>query len=229
MSRTVKIVIAVVIVLAIAGGLGAWYLFGEDTPAKLSLSDDTKASGRTVSVAGTWKVKTPSGDSEDTVAGYRVNEKFSGGVATKTAAGRTSDVSGTVIVAGRTIRSGHVRVILTNLHSSRAQRDAAIHTRGLETDKYPNATFDLIKQVRLPEVRSGKVFRVKVTGRLSLHDVARTVTTDLKLKGTSSKFQVQGSIPIKMKDYKIDPPNVPGFVTVEDHGTLEIKILLGKT
>lgn len=48
---------------------------------------------------GTWRVRQSPG-SEDSVVGYRVNEKFVRGVATKTAVGRTSVVTAKVQVKG---------------------------------------------------------------------------------------------------------------------------------
>lgn len=231
MSRTVKIILAVLVVVAAAGGLGAWYVFGDDTPKKFALSDDTSKQGETktptVSVDGTWQVR-QSPDSEDTFAGYRVNEKFAGGVATKTAVGRTTVVTGKVQVKGGVIVFATVRVSLNTLTSDRAQRDSAMHTRGLETDKFPASDFTLIKQVRLPQIKPGKVFTIQAVGRFSLHGVVRTVTVKLKAKQSGTTFQVQGLIPVKMADYKIEPPSIGGFVTVEDHGQVELKLTLAK-
>jgi hypothetical protein len=39
---------------------------------------------------------------------------------------------------------------------------------------------------------------------------------------------VVGSLPILMADYDITPPNVGGFVSVEDHGTMEFQLVFVK-
>ncbi len=232
MSRTVKIVLALVVVLAIGGGVGAWYVFGGDTPKEIpKLADDKSNTKPTKATAlsGTWKVLKSNGSSvNDTVVRYRVNEKFAGGLATKTAVGHTGDVSGTVKVVSDSIPVATFRADLTTLESDRSQRDAAMHARGLETNTYPTATFTLVKPVALPTIQPGKVFTVKATGTLKLHNVTRTITASLDAKESGTTFVVRGQIPILMKDYKIDPPNVPGFVTVQDHGKLEVNLLLKK-
>ena len=201
MSRTVKIVLAIVVVVALVGGLGLWYYIADDdAPEKLSLTDSPSSGSGTTSakpatIDGTWKVAPASSGSQDTAAGYRVIEKFVGGVARKTAVGRTKDVTGTVRVSDEVIRSANVRVDLTTLESDRSQRDAALRARGLETNTYPSATFTLVKPVALPKIQSGKKFTVKATGRLNLHNVTRTITVDLEARGSGSTFQVARQIP----------------------------------
>ncbi len=228
MSRTTKIVLALVVVLAVVGGLGAWYVFGEDTLEKVSLANDSNI-GKAIAVSGSWKVAASSRGPKSTFVGYRVDEKFAGGIATKTAVGRTPDVAGTVTVSGDTLEAAKVRADLTTLESDRSQRDAAMHARGLETNTYPNATFTLTKPVRLPKIRAGRVFTMKATGQLTLHNVTRTISADLEAKGSATTFEVTSVIPIKMRDYKIDPPDVAGFVTVQDHGDLELNLTLTRT
>lgn len=36
---------------------------------------------------------------------------------------------------------------------------------------------------------------------------------------------MRGRLPINLSDYGISPPNIGGFVTVEDKGTLELDLL----
>jgi hypothetical protein len=38
------------------------------------------------------------------------------------------------------------------------------------------------------------------------------------------RIQVVGRLPIVFADYRIDPPNIGGFVTVEDRGEMELQL-----
>ncbi len=227
-SRKPLIFGAIALVLIVVVGFGAWYLFiREDAPDELSISDSDTGSGEVVDVAdldGTWSVVAGSGD-EATVAGYRVPEVF-GGTREITAYGRTSDVTGEVTVAGGEVTEAAFTVDMTTLESDEGRRDNAIRSRGLETDSFPEGTFQLTEPVALPEVRDGKAFTVDATGDLTLHGVTQSVTIELDAKRTGDEFVIQGSAPIEMADYEIEPPSVGGFVEVEDAGTFEFLLTL---
>jgi hypothetical protein len=61
-----------------------------------------------------------------------------------------------------------------------------------------------------------------------LHGVTRDVAIPLKAKESGSRFVVQGATDIKMSDYKIDPPSIGGFVSVDGNGSLEFLLSLAK-
>jgi len=242
MNRTAKRVIPALVLLVLIGGVAAWwFLFRDDAPEKLTLRDDpttaTTSPGsattgaRALDLPGTWKVAPSAGQpagGETTVAGYRVQERFAGGAAKVTAAGRTPDATGTVTVQGGKVTAATVDVDLTTLSSDKAQRDAAIRNRGIETSKFPKATFQLSRPIALPAVEPGRVFEVRADGKLTMHGVTRDVTIPLKAKDSGTRFIVQGTAAIKMADFQIDPPNIPGFVSVDDNGELEFLLVLAK-
>jgi len=220
------------LVVVVVAGAALWYFVLRDTSSKkLTLKSDapsaTSAVQAPTSLAGTWKVVAGSGD-QATVAGYRVLEKFAAGVAKVTATGRTPGVTGTVTVVGKNVTAATFNVDMTKLSSDKAQRDNQIRNRGVETNKFPKSTFTLTAPVALPSITEGKVFKLTVPGNLTLHGVTKKVSLPLNAKESGSTFVVQGSLPIVMKDYAIDPPSIGGFVTVDDNGSLEFLANLTK-
>lgn len=233
MRTTRRILLASLVVLVVAGA-AIWYFFVRDTSdPPLTLKSDTTSASTTapavpVDLTGTWKVVAGSGDTA-TVAGYRVKEKFAAGVAKVTANGRTPRVTGTATVAGKKLTAATFDVDVTKLKSDKAQRDNQIKTRGLETDKFPKATFKLTSPLTLPDITPGKLFHVDAAGKLTLHGVTKKVTIPLQAKESGSAFIVQGSLPIVMADYSIDPPSIGGFVSVDGNGTFEFLATLAKS
>jgi len=218
------IAVLVVVVLAVVGFAG-WYLFiRDDAPEELKLSDSPSGTGQAVDASaldGTWKVVAGSGD-EATVAGYRVKEEFAGARKVE-AAGRTAGVEGDLTVAGGQVTKATFTVDMTTLKSDEDRRDQAIKGRGIQTDSYPTSTFTLTDPITLPAITDGKVFKVEAKGQLELHGVKKPVTLTLsgKSSGEGKTFTIQGSAPIVMADYDIEPPSVGGFVTVRDNGSIE--------
>lgn len=236
MSKTAKIVAAVVVVVILVGGAGFWYLVRDDAPeaANLDAIDVPTPSGTTPGttgsgsgspvggVDGTWAVL----QGEDVFVGYRVDELFAGETISKTAAGRTPAVTGQVVIADGSVTEATFTADVTKLTSDKSQRDAAIGSRGLQTERFPEATFTLTEPIQLSDPVEGQEVSVEATGNLTLHGVTKPVTLDLTAKWTGSAITVAGSAPIAFADYGMDVIEIPGFVTTEDHGTLELQLVL---
>jgi polyisoprenoid-binding protein YceI len=62
------------------------------------------------------------------------------------------------------------------------------------------------------------------TGTLTLHGVTRDVAVPVQARWTADRIEVVGSLPIRFADYGIQTPNIGGFVTVEDQGTMEFQL-----
>ena len=229
--RLRRILLAVLIVVVVGGAALWWFVLRDTSEAKLTLPSVT-SSGSAVTeapatLAGTWKV-VPGSGKEATVAGYRVLEKFAAGVAKTTATGRTSGVTGTVTVAGSKVTAAKFTVDMTTLTSDKSQRNNQIRNRGIETNKFPTSTFTLTAPLQLPSVTEGKAFKLTGVGDLTLHGVTKKVSLPLAAEKSGSSFFVQGSLPIAMADYSIDPPNIGGFVSVDKNGSLEFVVNLAK-
>ncbi len=234
MSKRGRItIVAVVAAVLVAGGAyAAFALFaGGDSPAPVSISPgastgsgSSDASLTRAQFQGTWKA-----DQDGSFVGYRVREQLGFLPAPSDAVGRTSAVTGNLTVNGLSITAVKVTADLTQLQSDRSMRDERMRTIGLETDQFPQATFELTSPIMLSKVpAAGEVVTVTALGRLTLHGTTRDVT--MKMKGTlaNGRIEVVGSLPVAFADYGIQPPNVGGFVTVQDHGTMEFKLFFSK-
>lgn len=219
-----------VAVLIVAAAVVVKFVLPDSAPAKEQLTDSTDASGKTIdpgSLDGTWVVVAGSGDSA-TYAGYRVEEVFAAGARRATAVGRTSAVTGELVVAADRVTTAKVTVDMTTLKSDEGRRDRMIRDRGVQTAQYPEATFELSEPVALPAMHQGKVVKVPVRGNLTLHGVTRPVTADLSVRPSGEVFTIDASVPIAFADYRIEAPSIGGFVSVEDKGSLEFRISFGR-
>jgi polyisoprenoid-binding protein YceI len=230
-SRLPFIALGVFVVLVVAG-TAAWFLFlkGKSDPP-LSITDcKTTGAGRSVepsTLDGTWNVVAGASGCE-TTAGYRVKEEFAGGARKVTANGRTNQVTGAVTVAGGKVTKGSFDVAVNTLTSDESRRDQTIHQRGLQTDQFPKATFALSSPVALPTFTEGTAIDIPVKGSLTLHGVTKPVSITLHVKLTGSTVTVQGSAPVVMADYGIEPPSIGGFVAVSDNGSFEFLVSLSR-
>ena len=239
MSKVTKVVVVVVAVLVV-GGAGLWFFVLRDTSPEVASLDaidvptnvGTAGSGgpagsgggeAPATADGTWEVVA----GEDVFVGYRIQELFGGQTIEKTATGRTPAVEGSIVVEGATIPSATFTADLTQLASDEDRRDAAVGTRGLETESFPEATFTLTEPITLPSAPAvGEEITVSATGDLTLHGVTKPVTLELTAEWTGSAITVAGSAPIVLADFAIDVIEIPGFVTVAADGVLELQLVL---
>ena len=216
-----------------AVGFGLLYLvvFAGSSPQKLALSSPTPSSSADASSpastpgAGTWTVAAGS------QAGYRVREQLASLPAPSDAVGRTSSITGTLALtqsAGNdTVTAAAFTVDVSTLTSDRAQRDQRIHRQGLESDRYPKATFQLSSPIVLPsEAASGQTIHVSSQGALTIHGVTKMVTIPIDGLLSGSQIQLVGSISFPFSDFGMTPPNIGGFVSVQNTATMEFKLVL---
>jgi len=188
------------------------------SPASSSATADTAASG---SVAGTWTAGSGS------VVGYRVNEVLLGQNAT--AVGRTTSVTGHLVIAGSTATAASFSVPMATVHSDKSQRDAQFDERIMDVSQYPTGTFTLTSPIDLaPLPSAGAVKSYTAHGKLTLHGTTRPVTFTLTAERAGSQIKVAGDIPVLFSDYNIQNPSFAGFVTTQDHGLLEFLLVLSR-
>jgi polyisoprenoid-binding protein YceI len=230
----------IVVVLVVVGlGFAGWWLFvRDDTPAELSV--DSGASQQTTpeqgsdepsSLDGTWTVQTGG----DTVAGFRITETIAGGLADHTAVGRSPEVPGSIEVSGDQVSSGSFTVDLTALEFTDdpglpvANRKRAMEDRGLETNTFPEATFELTQPVTFDgDPLSGDTVTAEVTGDLTVHGVTNEVsfTADAKLDGSALRIATSEPVPIVLADYDITAPTGGPIAQVADEGSFEFLVVL---
>ena len=218
-----------------AAGIGFVYfvVFAGSSPQKLALSSPTPtASGSAPSSAstagaGTWSVTSGS------QAGYRVREQLASLPAPSDAVGRTSAVSGTMTLAqsasGPSVTAASITVDVSRLTSDQSRRDQRIHSQGLQSDRYPTATFKLTAPIALTtDAASGQTVHVSATGDLTVHGVTKSVTIPIDARLTGSKIELVGSITFPFSEFGMTPPSIGGFVTVQNNATMEFQLLLAQ-
>jgi polyisoprenoid-binding protein YceI len=221
------------IVLVAVGGYLYFFSNLRSSPASLALSASPTAGAATplTGLAGIWTVTTGS------QARYRVKELFVGETAKHDAVAQTSNVTGTMTVAGD--ETGyHVTAItvtgdVTSLHSidtvagrNVSQRDGIV-SRQLEVQRFPAATFTATS-ASVPGTVTTTPVDVTVPGKLTIHGVTKDVTAAAKAQVVGDKIEIAGSVPINMTDYGVSPPQVP-FTTVDPSATVEFDLFLTKT
>jgi polyisoprenoid-binding protein YceI len=222
MSRRIRWILAGVAVLVIlaVGGPFVYIHFFNQAPAALTLpaasgTATTDPGTKTSSVTGTWT--TTSGS----VVGYRVNEVLLG--QNTTAVGRSSDVTGHLTIDGETVTAATFSVPMDTIRSDKSQRDAQFDGRIMNVAQYPTGTFTLTSPITLQG--DGKE-SYTAHGHLTLHGTTETVTFTLQAELKNSQIEVLGDIPVLFSDYNIQNPSFAGFVTTQDHGTLEFLLVL---
>jgi polyisoprenoid-binding protein YceI len=251
-SRLLAVVVAVVVV----GGIGLYlaydtFLRGDevaplalpsastdplpsgDASAPTAAPDATSDQGSTgvdgtIDLAGTWTVV------EGSEAGYRVRERLANLPAESDAIGRTNDVSGSMTIASDggavTVTEAEMTVDTTTIASDEGRRDNRLRSEGLETDRFPTATFTLTGPVDIPAAAlDGTAVDIVLTGDLTLHGTTNSVEIPAQAQLVDGQIQVAGSLTFPLADFEITAPNVGGFiVSIADDGALEFLLVLAK-
>jgi polyisoprenoid-binding protein YceI len=215
------LILGVAVALLAAVGFW-WFVYRDDAPPPAALQSCADEPGEEVTTDGRWEVVR----GDEVFVGYRIDEQFGGDTLSRTVAGRTTDVTGALVLEDGELSEASVEADLTALESDEPRRDAFLGGRALETDDIPTATFTLTEPVRLPDpVRVGEGVVLDAVGTLDLHGVRRAVTIELdSCVLASGEIEVAGSLPIRLADHEIETPVVPGLVTVEDHGAMELQL-----
>lgn len=192
----------------------------------ISMSAAPQASNTETSqpaLAGTWQV------GKGSEAGYRVNEVLSGENVTVT--GRTSDVTGTFTVNtdGNTLEQADFTVDLSTVATDSDRRDNYFKNTTIDTAKNPTAQLRITKPVDLGKApTAGETRTVEVTGDLTLKGITQSVTFTVDVAGDGNQVQIATAVPITFADYGIEAPSL-GFVSVEDHGSIEVQLVATKS
>jgi polyisoprenoid-binding protein YceI len=118
---------------------------------------------------------------------------------------------------------------MTSLASDKQMRDNRLRSDGIQTDSFPTSTFKLTSPVTIPATAlSGAQVDVTLHGDLTLHGVTKTVDIPAKAQVNGSLIQILGTLTFPFSDYGINAPNIGGFVSVQDQGTLEFQVNLAK-
>jgi polyisoprenoid-binding protein YceI len=195
------------------------------TSATSTGAASTAAPAPTTGLSGTWSIASGS------QAGYRVREKLAFLPAQSDAVGRTSSITGGVTFTQSgtavTITAAKFSIAVDTLKSDRSMRDEKIRSIGLESERYPTATFALSAPLKLPaSALAGKVAHVSVTGLVEIHGTSRSETLPVELTLAGSTLEAVGSLTFPWSDFGMTAPSVGGFVNVTEHATMEFDLRL---
>ena len=217
---------ALVLGVGVVGGPFVYIHFIESkAPAPLSFAKTSPSASAASSTAtsaqgvdGPWTVTSGS------TIGYRVQEVLFG--QSNTAAGRTSSVTGSITIEGKTVSAATFTVDMTTVTSDQQRRDNQFNGRIMDTPSYPTATFKLSNPIVLTSIPSvGMQASTKATGVLTMHGTSKSVTFTITGQRTGDGIKVTGQIPVTFADWNIPNPSF-GPVTTQDHGVLEFLLVL---
>lgn len=208
--------------------IGYFAFFSGSRKAPFTLTDKT-AGKVDVALEGRWLA------TRDSRAGYRVREKLAALPARSDAVGRTSAVTGSLTVERRgdelvVAKGARIAVDMRTLNSDETRRDERMHTAGLESDRYPTAGFVSDFDVVVPAAaeRGDKVHLV-LRGELTLHGVTRAIALPMDAQIRGGRIEVVGRLDVLMGDFRIHPPDIVHFVTVDTHGSMEYDLVFRKS
>jgi polyisoprenoid-binding protein YceI len=223
------VLLALVVLL---GGGAAGVMLG--VPDLLLGSDNAPKPVGLADAPGAQAAGTPEGNwnilrGNTTFVGYRVKEKFATVTAASDAVGRTPNVTGGMSIFGGQVVGAQINADLRGLASDKGKRDVVIRGRGLETSKYPQAAFQLTQPVKLGQLTAGRVVTLNAVGKMTLHGVTRQVRLPLQGRWDGNTLQVAGRITIRFSDYRIQAPNLAGFVKVQPWGQMELSLVMQRS
>lgn len=231
--------VVVLAVLVVAGPFIYIHFMTDEAPPAFTLP---AASATTDSTVAATSALTTTGDALATVeastldgkwtvtsgsqAGYRVKEVLFGQDAE--AVGRTSTVSGDIVIKSTTVQSATITVDLASVKSGESRRDAQFTGRIMNTSTYPTATFSLTQPITLATIPAdGVKTAVTAIGNLTLKGTTKSVTAELNAQRRGDTIQVAGAIPVTFADWNIANPSMAG-ISVQDTGTVEFLVLFSQ-
>ena len=146
---------------------------------------------------GTWIAGSGS------LAGFRVDESFL--VQSGTIVGRTSAVTGSLVVADNAVSSGAFQVDLSKL--TLGGKPNASFFKILDTSTTPNATLTLMNPIVFTNIPSnGQTISSSADGTLTMHGFTQPVTFTFTGRYDGSVLEATGSAPVLATDWRIDSP-----------------------
>lgn len=220
----VTLVVVTVVALAIAiVGPPVYRLLTSEGLQTASIADGS-GEPATVGVDGHWDVVSGAGENSSE-AGYTFDEVLPG--QEKSTSGRTSSVSGSLVVTDGILEEGRVTVDVDSIESDIEKRDIHVRDNILHTDQYPEATFTISDPVDLSSLpEDGSVDTVTVDGELTMHGKTHDVTAELTVLRTGENVIVEGQVPVEREAFGIVSPEFVASQIAEE-GTVDLLLVFG--
>jgi polyisoprenoid-binding protein YceI len=122
-----------------------------------------------------------------------------------------------------TVHALTVTVDLRGLVSDDPQRDEKLADRWLVTTAYPFATFTFVELQNAPaQYAEGESIAFTLVGDMTLRDVTRSMPFAVTARLAGDTVTGSASAMLKMTEYGIEPPDLLGFVKVEDEVRVKV-------
>ena len=187
-----------------------FHFIATKAPARLALPrPQSERPSTTTAFDGSWRA-TPG-----SVAGYRVQEDFL--FQQMTMAGRTNDVSGSMVIADGTATRASFTVSVAGVATSKSERNV------MDVTKYPAATFVLTRPIALgtAPAANGRTNYRSAVGTFTVHGVTRMVTAQLSAEHFGNSIYVLADIPFDSAAWDISIEGAGAFGGIKSSWTLE--------
>lgn len=237
--------LSLALIVTVAAAVGIWWFairsdaspLDDPLPIPTSLLSTGAPTPGATEPGATAEPTAASGDAQvwtivegDSEADYYVGETLASLGVPSTANGKTEAITGTFYLTAdgtalETSLTSSFTVDVSRLTSDEDRRDRRVR-EALETDLFPTATFVVESVDGLPATipEEGTV-EFTMTGKLTLHGVERTVTWSVEATREQNVISAIANLEFQFAEYDISPPNIGGFVSVEDGGTLQAVII----
>ena len=165
-------------------------------------------------------------------AAYFADEQLASLPLPSKAKGSTNDITGTFYLTEDGLgldpeQVSSFTVDLTTLTSNESRRDNRVQNDALQTSQFPTATFTASSVTGYDEgTPEGEEQTLMLTGNLDLHGVQKEVTWEVQALREGDVITALATLKdIPFSDFNITPPNIAGFVSVEDDVTLQVQIV----
>lgn len=169
-------------------------------------------------------------------ASFIVNEEFLVDALTKLGieAGETVVVGTTPGVTGEIqldfdspeiVQAAQFTVDMTGLATDQNRRDKWLTENAITTGVFPQATFVATSASGLPaSINDGEPVDFQLTGDLTVRDVTNSVTFEVTAVLTNNTIEGTATLPLKMSDFGITPPDFANTLTVADDFMIEVAL-----
>ncbi len=168
----------------------------------------------TTSADGTWLATSGS------IAGFRVNESFL--TQSSVIVGRTSAVTGSLVIVNDEISSGTFQADLSQLTMGGKPYPSLLQI--LDTNTYPNATLTLTAPIALAGLASsGQTISSTAPGSLTIDGITHPVTIAFTTSYNGTVLEAVGTAPITASDWRVKAP-----FGIHDNDVIEFLVVLKK-
>jgi polyisoprenoid-binding protein YceI len=166
-------------------------------------------------------------DASGNQASYQVQEQLAGHNFPSQAVGRTSAVTGVIVLdaSGKPVPAqSKLEVDLRTLTSDQSMRDNYIQHDPLQTSEYPTATFVPKQPTGMPwPLPTSGTAKFDLAGDMTVHGTTRAMTWAVAATFAPDKVTGTATAPFTFSEFGMTPPRTMIALSVQDGGTLQLQ------